>query len=335
MKEIKLSKRKIRLIELFAGIGAQAASLRDLGLPFEHYRVVEYDEQPLKSYNAIHHTNFKPQNISNIKGKDLGVVDTNKYTYIMTYSFPCTSLSTVGKHQGMRKGSNTSSSLLWEVERLLNELDEKPQILVMENVKQVLSPKNENDFTTWKNFLKSLGYTNYVSVLMGADYGVPQKRERCFMISLLGDYSYEFPKPLNKKVHIKNILEPNVDSRYYLDRNSKKGGRFYAQAFATLDNNNCKYGDTIDAFNMTVNTSGLCNTLTTRPDAFKTSILVVEKDGRLRKLSARETWRLMGFTDTDFDNASRVMNGKVSYLYKQAGNSIIKDVLMHIFKQML
>lgn len=81
-------KNRIRLIELFGGIGSQAAALRNIGADFEHYRLVEFDPYPVKSYNAIHGTNFEPMDITKIKGGDLGITNTDKYTYIMTYSFP-------------------------------------------------------------------------------------------------------------------------------------------------------------------------------------------------------------------------------------------------------
>ena len=96
--------KHIRLIELFAGIGSQAMALRDIGADFEHYRVVEFDKYAIKSYNAIHGTNFEPMDIRDINGEDLGIVDTDAHTYILTYSFPCQDLSLCGKQQGMPKG---------------------------------------------------------------------------------------------------------------------------------------------------------------------------------------------------------------------------------------
>ena len=111
--------KPIRLIELFAGIGSQAMALRDLGANFEQYRVVEIDPFALKSYNAIHGTNFKPIDITQLHGDDLGIFDKKRYEYIMTYSFPCQDLSKAGKQAGMSRGSTTRSGLLWEVERIL------------------------------------------------------------------------------------------------------------------------------------------------------------------------------------------------------------------------
>ena len=151
-QEYKITK-PIRLIELFAGIGSQAKALENLGANFEHYRICEFDKYAVKSYNAIHGTNFETSDITKISADDLGIVDTDKYEYIMTYSFPCTDLSLAGKQQGMSKGSGTRSGLLWEVERLLRECKELPQILLMENVPQVIGSKNISDFNLWIELL--------------------------------------------------------------------------------------------------------------------------------------------------------------------------------------
>ena len=138
--------KPIRLIELFAGIGAQAKALENLGIPFEHYRICEFDKFAVQSYNAIHGTNFEVSDITKINSDDLGICNTDKFTYIMTYSFPCTDLSKAGKHMGMKKGSGTRSGLLWEVERLLSEMSKLPQILLMENVPDVVGTKNISHF---------------------------------------------------------------------------------------------------------------------------------------------------------------------------------------------
>ena len=137
--------KPIRLIELFAGYGSQAMALKR-GANFEHYRVVEFDKYAIKSYNAVHGTDFPAIDITTVHAADLGIVDTNDYCYMMTYSFPCTDLSVAGLQKGMKKGSGTRSGLLWEVERLLKEMNELPQILFMENVTQVHNQQNIEDF---------------------------------------------------------------------------------------------------------------------------------------------------------------------------------------------
>lgn len=209
--------KPIRLIELFAGYGSQAMALKRAGAKFEHYRVVEFDKYAIKSYNAVHGTDFPAIDITTVHAADLGIVDTNDYCYMMTYSFPCTDLSVAGLQKGMKKGSGTRSGLLWEVERLLKEMNELPQILFMENVTQVHNQQNIEDFKSWLNFLESLGYSNYWKDLNAKDFGVPQNRERCFMISLLGNYVYHFPEPIRgRRTKLKDLLDHNVDERFYL-----------------------------------------------------------------------------------------------------------------------
>ena len=212
---LKITK-PIRLIELFAGIGAQAKALENLGVPFEHYRICEFDKYAVASYNAIHGTQFETSDITELHGEDLGIVDTDKYTYICTYSFPCQDLSCAGKQRGMTKGSGTRSGLLWEVERLLKEVDNLPQILLMENVPAVISEKNMPDFSNWVGFLESIGYKCKFQILNAKNYGIPQNRSRCFMVSWLGDYYYSFPKPIKLKQRLRFMLEENVDDKYYL-----------------------------------------------------------------------------------------------------------------------
>lgn len=212
---IKITK-PIRLIELFAGVGSQSMALRDIGAKFEHYRVCEFDRFAIQSYNAIHGTSFPVSDIREWKGDDLGIVDTDKYDYIMTYSFPCTDISTAGKQMGMSKNSGTRSGLLWEVERLLRETKELPQILLMENVTQVHSDKFINEFNDWCNFLKSIGYTDKWADLEATDYGVAQTRNRCFMISVLGKINYDFPKTIPLNTVLIDYLEPYVDKKYYV-----------------------------------------------------------------------------------------------------------------------
>lgn len=216
--------KPIRLIELFAGIGSQAKALERLGVEFEHYKVVEFDRFAIASYNAVHGTQFEVSDIRNVHASDLEITDRDKWCYIMTYSFPCQDLSIAGNMKGMKKGSGTRSGLLWEVERILDECgDELPQVLLMENVVQVIGKRNIEDFYDWRYKLESLGYSNYVNVLNSKDYGIPQNRNRCFMVSLLGGYSYEFPEKQELRLVLGDMLDDEVDEKYFL---SEKGGRY-------------------------------------------------------------------------------------------------------------
>ena len=231
-QQIKITK-PIRLIELFAGIGSQAKALINLGADFEHYKAIEFDRFAMQSYNAIHSTDFKTSDIREIGGADLEIVDKDDFCYILTYSFPCQDLSNAGKQAGMKKGSGTRSGLLWEVERLLDECkalrdsDPRyglPDFLLMENVPNVIGEKNREDFEEWCEFLVSLGYTNRYELLNAKDYGIPQNRNRCFMLSWLGGGWYEFPKPIELKKRLKDVLQPpeEVDEKYYLSEDAVK-----------------------------------------------------------------------------------------------------------------
>ena len=214
--------KPIRLIELFAGVGSQAMAMRDLGADFEHYRVVEFNKFAIASYNAIHGTDFPTMDITKVKGSDLGIVDTDKYCYLMTYSFPCQDLSVAGLGKGMSKGSGTRSGLLWEVERLLNEVENLPQVLLMENVPQVHGKNNMADFQKWIEFLENKGYSNFWQDLNSKNYGVAQNRNRCFMVSILGKWNYKFPTPIELTKTMKDYLEDEVAEKYYINSEKAK-----------------------------------------------------------------------------------------------------------------
>ena len=311
--------KPIRLIELFAGVGSQAMALKRLGANFEHYRVVEFEKYAIKSYNAIHGTDFEPMDITKIIGSDLGISDTDKYCYIMTYSFPCQDLSVAGKQKGMTKGSGTRSGLLWEVERLLNEVDNLPQVLLMENVPQVHGKKNMEDFQRWIDFLENKGYSNYWQDLNAKNYGVAQNRNRCFMVSILGDYSFKFPEPIELKKVMKDYLEDEVDEKtknYFGNKYLKTGtlNKAFEMSMAKLDGE-----------------ISLC--LTARSYASANTQYVTRKNGTRTIVSGKEVFRLMDFSDEDFEKAAEVNSN--TQLYKQAGNSIVVNVLVAILGQLL
>lgn len=220
----KVSKENpLRLIELFGGIGCQAKGLQMAGIPFEHSGYVEWDKYPVRSYNAIWGTSFEPMDICKVHADDLRIVDTENHLYMMTYSFPCTDLSVAGKGAGMSKGSGTRSGLLWEVERILNECRELPQILLMENVPQVHGKKNMEDFQLWCRFLESKGYANFWKDLNAKNYGIAQNRNRCFMVSLLGGGEYTFPEPIPLDTVMADYLDDEVEEKFYINNERSDG----------------------------------------------------------------------------------------------------------------
>lgn len=343
-KPLKITK-PLRLIELFAGIGAQAKALENLGVKFEHYRICEFDKYAVASYNAVHGTNFTTSDITQIHAADLGIVDTDKYEYIMTYSFPCTDLSKAGKQQGMSRDSGTRSGLLWEVERLLKEASELPQILLMENVPDVLSEKNSADFFAWCRFLEDLGYTSKYALLNAKDFGIPQTRERCFMLSWLGNCYYDFPEKIPMKLFV-DFLDFNED---YIIKPEK----------LTRTQRNCIKHIANETLSKTIRCGGLKSRDRHEWAVYSVELRQSEKfiknkslwvkglskticsqhlnsytiDGRIYfDYSPVECWRLMGFNDDDYRKAEKVC--AKTRLYKQAGNSIVVDVLMAIFKSL-
>ena len=197
------------------------------------------EEWARKVYNAmIGNNNFCPD-ISKLHAKDLDIEDKENNTYILTYSFPCTDLSLAGRQEGMEKGSGTRSGLLWEVERILNEckeLDALPQVLIMENVPQVCGKGNLKPWGEWLLALEEMGYTNYFKILNSKDYGIPQNRKRCFMVSILGQKSYLFPKKTKLRYVLKDFIEKKVDEYYYLSDKLVAGFVRHTEKHATKGN---------------------------------------------------------------------------------------------------
>ena len=202
--------KPIRLIELFAGYGSQAMALKRLGADFETYKVVEFDKYAIASYNAVHGTNFLTIDINNVKGEDLQICDKQDYTYLLTYSFPCTDISVAGRMEGMAEDSGTRSALLWQVGRILRELaaaDSLPDIMLMENVPAIHSDKNKPHFQKWLDFLQKIGYSTYVQDLNACDFGIAQNRVRTFAISFLGEVNYKFPDPMELYYSLEDYFE--------------------------------------------------------------------------------------------------------------------------------
>lgn len=281
-------------------------------------------ESLFKIRNNIFATN-NLVNIQQVKGQDLEIVDTDKYDYILTYSFPCQDLSLAGKGKGM-SDTSTRSGMLWEVERILTECHElgtMPQILLMENVPQVHGTDNVKDFNKWQLRLEELGYKNYWQDLIATDYGIPQTRNRCFMVSILGNYSYTFPKPIPLKLKLKDMLEENVNEKYYLSDKQiidlQPFGTYYTwkDLQGNINTQCCRAADE-NKNALTVACANTGNVLTNM---------------KIRKLTPKECFRLMGVKDEDFERCAK--NQSDSSLYHLAGDSIIVNVLMAIFKQLL
>ena len=214
----------LKVLELFAGIGACSKALERLGIEHEIVDAVEIDKYAIKSFNAIHGTNFEPQDITKWD-KDLKCD-------LIIHGSPCQDFSVAGKGAGGDKGSGTRSSLMYETLRIVEKL--KPKYVIWENVKNLLSKKHRHNFDAYLEAMEGLGYVNKYQVLNAKDYGVPQNRERVFTVSIknqhdvkisadgkcVGVYEwavpFEFPKPMPLTKKLADVLEDEVDEKYYL-----------------------------------------------------------------------------------------------------------------------
>lgn len=134
---------------------------------------------------------------------------------LFTYSFPCQDISSAGRQRGLQEGSGTRSSLLWECQKAIEI--KRPKYCLMENVAALVTEKFLPFFLEWERLMTRYGYTNYNKVLNAKDYGVPQNRERIFMVSIHNaEHSYYWPEPLKLDKRLKDVLEDDVDERYYL-----------------------------------------------------------------------------------------------------------------------
>ncbi len=475
---------KLKVLELFGGIGACSKALERLGIDYEIADYVEIDKFAVASFNAMHGTNFEPQDICNWN-KDIEVD-------LIMHGSPCQDFSLAGKQAGGDEGSGTRSSLMYETVRIVEKL--KPKYVIWENVKNILSKKHRQNFDNYLNKMSDLGYTNFYEVLNAKDYGIPQNRERVFTVSILGNENYKFPKeniqecevinPLQDisgkswqfeqnvysensilrslkagggsgnipkvienfefppkqelKLRLKDMLENEVDEKYYLSDTSmnnylrnfgskgkiqntdkecdtlqaamgngggnvpiveRKYGIFdtekskhqagsvydkeglsptldtmqggWRQPYIEINNGTKKgYDEAIDgdSVNLSYPTSKTrrgrvghqvsqtlqCNGAMgvviiddtygyeKKPRQYTTVSptlrsgrqgLKVDDNIRIRKLTPKECWRLMGFDDVDFEKAEKVNSN--TQLYKQAGNSIVVNVLEKILENLL
>lgn len=305
-----------KLVELFSGIGAQRMGADLFGVPIEAVAVSEIDPHALRSYKAIY------GDCPNLG--DISAIESIPDCDILTYSFPCQSLSPAAsgtdKPHGMAKGSGTASSLLWEVQRLLSRANtggNLPEWLIMENVPAVHNKTNIHEFKKWVNYLSALGYTSNWSDLNAKDFGVPQNRKRCFMLSHLGSWCPQLPSGDSAGTVISDILEPSVDPKYFLS-----SARLAGLERSTQRNRAAGVGFRFSPLDKDRDVS---RTVTTREGGRKTSTFIYD-GGRLRRLTPREAWRLQGFPDWAFDRAEKVCS--ITELYKQAGNSIAVPVIL-------
>lgn len=421
--------KPIRLLSLFSGIGAFEKALDRENIPYELASFCEIDKFAVKSYCAVHGVSEDKNlgDISKIASEDIPDCD------LVTYGFPCQDVSVAGNQKGIVAGQ-TRSGLLYEALRIIEA--KKPSYAICENVKNLVGKKFKPDFDKLLFMLDELGYNSYWQVLNAKDYGIPQNRERVFVISIRKDIdngTFKFPEKFPLELRLKDMLEGDVDEKFYLTpkqivdvgkepkvvindtlvpnvvggvgekdfgKQYRQGNRIYDTKCVSpalmanngnasggsllildqqiVDNpayesvtqvnenyamlNGGKIGKMTDIYRRAYYEDGVSPTIHTCPggntepkvillddtqgfddtrvykDYSPTlraarSGLKVATDFRIRKLTPKECWRLMGFDDSDFDKA-KAAGISASQLYKQAGNSIVVNVLQYIFRNL-
>src|SRR5574344_536487 len=295
--------KPIRVFEAFAGIGTQRMALKNIGVEHEVVAIAEIDKYAIKSYEAIYGEVNNLVDISKIKKDDIPAHD------LFTYSFPCQDNSIAGKQAGLKEGSGTRSGLLWECEKVIEV--KKPKYLLMENVKNLVGKKFKADFDKWLERLEELGYSNYWQVLNAKDYGIPQNRERVFCVSILGEHTpYEFPKGFDLKLRLKDILEDEVEEKFYLSKEQVDKIKFitfnqnnrriqekdYCDTLCARDfkdPKSIKVGDFRYDEGLRIRKNGLSPCLTTRigSSSLSGNTLLIKKGTKKGYLEAKEEFR--------------------------------------------
>lgn len=306
----------LKVFEAFAGYGSQSLALKYESISHEVVGISEIDEWAIKAYNVLHNNIKNYGDITKINPANLPDFD------LFTYSFPCQDISIAGYQKGIKHG--TRSGLLYECEKIIEV--KRPKYLLLENVKNLVGKKFKPQFDEWLEYLESLGYTNYWKVLSATDYGVAQTRKRVFCISILNDtQGFTFPKPFPLEKTLKDYLENEGDAtqEYYLNRPFELVNKKNVVAELTdLSYHSAKriYGLNSIAPTLAVGGSGVA-----RP-----KVLI---NNKVRKLTPRETFRLMGLKEREIDKIQS-LGFSDERQYQLAGNSIVINVLANIFKQL-
>lgn len=302
------------IVELFGGIGAIRKASINTKLDFKIIDYVENDKNAVKIYNALYNENYNAKDVRDYH------LPTNIKVDILMHGSPCQDFSVAGFQKGGEKGSGTRSSLLYETLRIINEAKHKPKWIIWENVPSVLHKKHFKVFNDYIQKLNRLGYTSKYQVLNAMNFGIPQRRERIFCISYLGNSNpFEFNNLNNIKMeNIQKYLEKDVENKYIVKQ------KYYLNKIINNDYRIRYVNDYV-------------YTITIKQMRIPNSGLIKLNDGKYRYLTEKECWKLMGFTYEDFKKALNVVtikNGCLSsILYKAAGNSIVVPILESILKE--
>lgn len=311
---------ELNVLELFGGIGAIKKALIRQKIPHKTVDYVELDKNCVKSYNALYDEEFEPKSIVDYHPPD------EKIDLLM-HGSPCQDFSRSGLKKGGTKGSGTRSSLLFEIIRIIEEMNIKPKVVLWENVKGVLDRNLRASFFHYLKEMERLGYENKYEILNAMNFGIPQKRERIFVVSILGNNSFDFAKLEKMQARdISEFLEKDSSNLYEVRQESmlryirgEPKNKNFRGRLKVID----KFAYTISTKQVRIPNSGIIDL----------------GNAKYRYLTERECFRLMGFDDEDFNKLKAIYPGRKgklsSILYKQAGNSIVVNVLEAILREIL
>ncbi|HGD1608529.1 DNA cytosine methyltransferase [Streptococcus pyogenes] len=311
---------ELNVLELFGGIGAIRKALIRQKISHKTVDYVEIDKNCVKSYNALYGEEFEPKSIVDYHPPDERID-------LLMHGSPCQDFSRSGLKKGGTKGSGTRSSLLFETIRIIEEMNIKPKVVLWENVKGVLDRNLRTSFFHYLKEMERLGYENKYEILNAMEFGIPQKRERIFVVSILGNNSFDFAKLEKTQARdISEFLEKDASNLYEVRQES-----MLRHIRGEPKNNNFRGRlKVIDKFAYTISTKQV---------RIPNSGIIDIGNGKYRYLTERECFRLMGFNDEEFDTLRAIYKQRKgttsSILYKQAGNSIVVDVLEEILKEIM
>lgn len=340
-------RKEIKIIDICSGIGmSELAMKRALNVLNDEYganlqlnidAICEIDAKAAQAFQKMHGevVNLKDVTKASFKGR---------FCDILSFTFPCTSLSPLGKRLGLAHESGSASSIVWELPRILGELNTLPRLIFMENVKQLVTNKKyRGDFEELVSYLEGLGYKVFYQVLNAKDYGCPQHRERVFIFASLDMDSFEFPKPIPLPCELKDILEKNVDEKYYL--------RSLKDYFIT---HSLETNYTFRVFNPSH--AKIAHTITTKSGSRISDNFIFENDVscdseiyfkekkiknfsledlrkvRIRKLTRKEVMLLMGFSEEEIMHLDNLIFSDTQ-IFKIMGNGIVIPTLQIVFEK--
>lgn len=317
----------LKLLELFGGIGAPRKSLENLGIDIKSIDYVEILPCAIKAYDSIFSNNHKPQDITTW----------NLDVDVLVHGSPCQDFSKNGLNN-----IKTGRSILFErtLEIIEKDLNKLPKVLLWENVPNLASKRHKHHLNHYLNETSRLGYTNFQAILKASDYNIPQARDRLYVVSILGDNEFDFPKAKPLEKDIRYYLDYDVDFKdYRLTDNElniffEKDNQLCVKEATKLGYKVISEFDTINVeFPNSKTRRGrvgdkVAKTLTTQPRQ------AIYYNNQLRLLTAKEHFRLMGYTDNDYFRIKKsgITDKQISAL---AGNSICVPVLEEIFKSLI